>query len=162
MVGAHIQFLGMFHALKHKGGLPRSQFRCPYFRITLSRILTSSELNKAKTSPFARLKQPSVPLLFLTFLKILSTSVFVSRTPVLTLSCCCFEHDVAFQSHCHVSAGLWCKKRIASGTQFGPFMGNKVQEATDCMVPRYVWEVRTHDDDDDDDDDDDGDTVAPL
>ena len=37
--------------------------------------------------------------------------------------------------------GIWASKKISHGSKFGPFEGNKVQEASDNMDSAFVWEV---------------------
>ena len=37
--------------------------------------------------------------------------------------------------------GIFCREAISTGDQFGPFEGEKVQEAHSGMDPCYVWEV---------------------
>lgn len=39
-------------------------------------------------------------------------------------------------------SGIWSKVLIHSGQTFGPFEGERVQEAHSGMDPSYVWEVR--------------------
>ena len=41
----------------------------------------------------------------------------------------------------YVFAGIWSKQAIAQGDSFGPFEGDRVQEAHSDMDPSYVWEV---------------------